>query len=130
MRALAGRGKHRIATLLAVAAAFAALALPTSAATWEFNGRVGIGYYSGPCIFYWNMARCSGWNYWGVGSCTNYDGGTILCGFENTNRIRGIYLSAGQYVANTPYNLGMGGYLLAHGTWWSGAVATIEANAS
>ena len=125
-----GRRNASIRSLIALAVAAAALALPGSALAWEFYGQVGIGSYSGPCIFYWNMARCSGWNYWAVGSCTDYSGGTILCGFENTNRIRGRYLGAGQYVAQTPYDLGMGGYLLAHGTWWSGPNATIEANAS
>jgi hypothetical protein len=125
-----GRGKRYIRLLIASGVAAIGLAVPGSAGAWEFYGQVGIGKYSGPCIFYWNMARCSGWNYWGVGSCTDYSGGTILCGFENTSRIRGVYLSAGQYIAQQPFDLGMGGYLLAHGTWWSGADATIEANAS
>ncbi len=126
------RARRNGSVLLAMLGATLALvfATPASAGTWSFSGKVGIGAYSGPCIFYWNMARCSGWNYWFIMGCNDYSGGTILCGFENTERIRGFYVNAGQGTSPTPSDVGMGGYILAHATWWSGPTATIDASAA
>lgn len=104
--------------------------IPTASA-WYY-GPYKFFYWTGydatyNCWWYNEQSACSS-NYWAsVGtemqSCAN-DQSTALTGFENFDRIRGFWLcpaaGAGYSAAGRPADLGMGGYLQAHITFWSG----------
>jgi hypothetical protein len=108
---------------LAVLSAAVALIFPAPAYApyWEWGyGWLGPGVASGPCIWYWSQSVCSGWDYWNAVYTDKTNGGTILMGFENNARIRGHYVSGDTQHTTTTGDVGMGGYLLAHATYWSG----------
>lgn len=115
--------------LLILLVAVVALAVPSSAFAcgwqWGFN-YLGPGTHAGPCVWYVNQATCSGWNYWNVLSANQSAGGTTLDGYENNDRIRGRYISGNGFLFIYPADVGMGGYIIAHGTWWSGGSAYIQ----
>jgi hypothetical protein len=128
----------RIALLLTVVGVVAGVALvqPSKASagwcwpdcsdygflTWSTSTNNGCWYRSG--------AVCSGWSYWSVNgvsktcypdcNVSGYTTGQILYGFENSERIRGRFTVASGKFYVSPSGLGMGGYLRAHVTWWSG----------
>ncbi len=136
----------RIALLLTLvcAAAVVALAQPSRAsAGWCWPNCSSYGFL-GPgtstnngCWFYGEV--CSGWGYWylnGV-SKTCYPGcnwgetsGQILYGFENAQRIRGAFTRSVGHRYIQPGDVGMGGYLRAQVTWWSGTASQINVGAA
>jgi hypothetical protein len=138
----------RIALLFAVlsAASTVGLAQPTSAsAGWCWpactgNGILGPGYVSGNGCWYYAGEVCSGWTNWyllGVYKtcypmCNEYNAttGKILYGYENHERIRGNFTiyTGKRYVQ--PVDLGMGGYLRAQVSWWSGSASQINTAAA
>lgn len=82
---------------------------------------LGPGTSNGACIWYPNQAVCSPWNYWTSTDDDKINGGTILCGYENDARIRGWYATGSVWCGPLgPVDVGMGGYLKAHATYWSG----------
>lgn len=110
--------RRRLAVAVTALAAFLTIAPPASAYWIWGPDWLGPGVSAGPCIWYWSQATCSGWNYWDLVDVDKHTGGTVLLGFENNARIRGI-VATGNY----PYwvwadDLGMGGYILAHDTSW------------
>jgi len=125
----------RLRSLLALALASIALAISGSAAAshggWHYGPNwIGPGTADGPCIWYWSQAACSGWNYWHTLYTYNQQGGQILSGYENNARIRGIYINGGGSAFIFPSSVSMSGYLLAHGTYWSGGSALTQMEAS
>ena len=100
-------------TFLGLSLALAAA--PVAGAYWENYGWVPNGY-DGRCVWYPTSARCSGWNKWQFIEGIVYSGGPVLVGFENWQRIRGIYAYAGDRRTLDPYAVGMCCYLIAHGT--------------
>jgi hypothetical protein len=117
---------------LAAVGAFIALAFPSSAAAgeWFYYNYVGPGENNGVCIWYPSQSACGGWNYWFCIKTHVDSGGTVLIGYENNDRIRGVYRSAGGTAQVFPSDVGMGGYLMAQDTWWSGAHAYINTHAA
>jgi hypothetical protein len=120
----------RIRVLLAVAAAAMIIPMSALAADWTFTGYIGPGYNNGrPCPFYASQAACSGWAYWNYINCIQYTGGKTLCGFENNNHIRGRWSEDNSYIIVSPSDFGLGGYIIAHQTWWSGGIAYVHDHA-
>jgi hypothetical protein len=138
----------RIALVFAVlaAAAAAGLAQPsTASAGWCWPGCSTLGIL-GPgtptangCWYYYGEV-CSGWSNWILNGvyktcyplCDAYNAtsGRILYGYENADRIRGNFTiySGTRYVR--PADLGMGGYLRAQVSWWSGSASQINVAAA
>lgn len=117
------RFNRRIA-VLAVALLFATSSV-AAASEWIWSGSLwyGSGGRVGSCIWYPQQSSCSGWNYWTWTSGSVSSGSYVkyLAGYENSSRIRGIWLYNGQNGGTNPAALGMGGYLHAVATWWEGA---------
>jgi len=114
-----------IKRVFVTAAALCALVFPSSASAWQqwfWTGNLGPGDYDPDCIWYYGRAVCSGWNYWDDNTLERESqNATILLGYENNSRIRGVYVGPEQFRRVVyPGDLGMGGYLKAHATWWSG----------
>jgi hypothetical protein len=95
---------------LAAFASVVAMAFPTSAAAgeWFYYNYVGPGENNGVCIWYTSLGACSGWNYWFCIKTHVDSGGTVLIGYENTDRIRGVYRSAGGTAQVFPSDVGIG----------------------
>jgi hypothetical protein len=111
--------------LLAVVLVFAVL-VPSASATVYWSGWITRGINSPSCVWYRGQAACSGWNYWAWNHIDRwgYYNGTLLLGFENGDRIRGWENTPDiddRSETVIPAWLGMGGYLIAHGTWWNGS---------
>jgi hypothetical protein len=122
-----------ILAALSVALAFAAAVAPTSArAAWCWPGCSSYGYlgpgtssYNG--CWYSSGEVCSGWNTWVVNgidkACSpicvwpGYTQARVLWGFENTERIRGVYTDYSTIDYISPSAVGMGGYLRAQASW-------------
>lgn len=136
----------RIALLVAVAVGVSvvALAQPSKAsAGWcwpncSSYGLLGQSTSTYNACWYRSGEVCSGWAYWSVNGVakTCYPGcdgsgnttGQILYGFESYDKIRGRFtVGTGKFYIS-PSGLGMGGYLRAQVTWWSG-VSQINAAA-
>jgi hypothetical protein len=136
----------RIALLVAVVAgaSVVGLAQPSKAsAGWcwpncSSYGLLGQSTSTYNACWYRSGEVCSGWAYWSVNGVakTCYPGcdgsgnttGQILYGFESYDRIRGRFtVGTGKFYIS-PAGLGMGGYLRAQVTWWSG-VSQINAAA-
>ena len=120
----------RVVVSLAAAASFALLHAPVSSSTvfTYYMGNpstlvwVGPATYDNDCIWYYGQARCSGGNNWDFNVLFREPGGgTVLVGFENPTRIRGVWSYNGETFASTDKaELGMCCYLFGHTTWWSG----------
>jgi hypothetical protein len=103
-------------------------------------GMLGPGTSSGNGCWYYSSEVCSGWGYFYLNGvyktchplCDGYNatGGKILYGYENAERIRGNFTnySGKRYVR--PGDLGMGGYLRAQVSWWTGTASQINAAAA
>ena len=128
-----GRNCRRALVLIATAALALALAAPAWAGYWQYGPAfLGRGHDDANCIWYRGQAACSGWNYWYQNqyskqtncSCSF----TYLLGFENNNTIRGNWISQSvTYLYVTPVDVGMGGYLKTHITYWSGTAVSVLA---
>jgi hypothetical protein len=119
-----------VRSVLATAVALCALALPSTAnAThqWYWTGNLGPGDYDPNCWWYYGQAVCSGWNYWHTVTLQRGpQNGAILLGFENQQRIRGVF--EGPDVVEdtvTEGEVGICCYLIAHATWWNGLAVDI-----
>ena len=126
---------QRIAFLLALVCVglVIGLARPSHASAgwcWPSCSTYGVltPWTTSNCWYY--AAVCSGWWYWYVNgetktcwpSCDPYGNtyGEILYGFENSERIRGRFTAWAGSRHIQPGDVGMGGYLRAQVTWWSG----------
>ena len=117
--------------LIAAAVVVLVLAVPAWAGYWQYGpASLGRGHDDANCIWYRGQAACSGWNYWYQNqysketncSCSF----TYLLGFENNNTVRGRWISQSVgYLYTFPEDLGMGGYLKAHITYWSGTAVSV-----
>lgn len=133
----------RIAFLFALLAmaAVVGLAQPsTASAGWcwpncSAYGMLGPGTTTGNGCWYYSSEVCSGWGYFylnGVSkTCYPCDGswttsGKILYGFENAERIRGSFTTNQGTHYVRPGDLGMGGYLRAQVSWWTGTASQIN----
>jgi hypothetical protein len=128
--------RRRLGRLTAALVAAAGLATATPAPSsanhtighWQWSGGLWpSGGGNGKCVWYVAKSACPGWNYWYAIYTlqgNRPDGGNVLPGFENNERIRGRYLYSGQSVTVYPSELGMGGYLVAHVTYWDGYSTT------
>lgn len=113
---------------LRIAAIAAALLVATagaaSAGEWQRSGGLwyGSGGRDGTCIWYPIQSSCAGWNYWTWTNGTVDSGAYVkyLAGYEDAQRIRGIWLYAGQNGGVWVSGVGMSGYLKAVATWWEG----------
>lgn len=127
-------------SLLAVAAV-AALAQPSKAsAGWCWPscsgyGMLGPGTTTGNGCWYVYSEACSGWSYFSLNgiykTCYPCDSsyttsGRMLFGFENSERIRGSFTSSPGPRYVRPVDLGMGGYLRAQASWWSGTASQVN----
>jgi hypothetical protein len=109
--------------LVSLATAFFATATTVATAGyWKWPasgyGTLTSGTVSGTC-WYNPGAVCSGWNYWCNSFLDKSSGGVVLHGYENSERIRGHFLSAGEDEVLLPQEVSMGGYLKSSTTWWS-----------
>lgn len=96
---------------------------------------LGPGTSSGNGCWYYSEV-CSGWSYWSLNGvlktcyplCDGYNStsGKILYGYENTERIRGNFTNSAGKRYVQPGDLGMGGYLRAQVSWWSGTASQIN----
>ena len=72
---------------------------PAGAGYWRWPAGTGYGYFYAQIVvgscWYHPGAVCSGWNYWCDSYTEKQDGGQILHAFENSDRIRGHYVSGG-----------------------------------
>jgi hypothetical protein len=123
---------RKIVLLAAVTAALQ-LAGPASATVY-WSGWITRGTDDPNCVWYRGQAACTGWGYWAWNHIDRWDyyNGTLILGFENGDRIRGFENTMYWYdMSETiiPHWVNMGGYLIAHGTWWngSGVQATLDA---
>lgn len=134
---------NRIALLLGLLCVTAVVALvqPSQAAAgWCWPGcssfgLLGPGTSTNNGCWYSYGEICSGWSYWSTNgvyktcypSCNWYDTpGEILYGFENSQRIRGgVTRNIGKRYIQ-PGDVGMGGYLRAQVSWWSGTTSQIN----
>jgi hypothetical protein len=123
-------------TACACVAAVAALARPTAASAswcWPSCGGYGLlGQWASTNTGCWfsNGEVCSYYNSWfNVGmSKTCYPGcdwnyrttGVVLYGFENHDRIRGVFTDRAETVYTRPSYLGMSGLTRAQVTWYAG----------
>jgi hypothetical protein len=109
------------------------LAVPAWAGYWQYGpASLGRGHDDANCIWYRGQAACSGWNYWYQNQYSKQTNCgcsfTYLLGFENSNTIRGSWISQSvTYLNVAPVDLGMGGYLKAHITYWSGTAVSVLA---
>jgi hypothetical protein len=118
---------------VSIATLVMALALTTSSpafgAAWSWTGTFSpTNPKAGSCVWWYSDRgeACSGWNYWNVSAFRDPcppDASTILVGFQNSSRIRGLSFSTtvcdGDFQVK-PTDLGMGGYLIAQSVWWGG----------
>jgi hypothetical protein len=124
---------RRCLLLIVAIVAAAALAAPAWAGYWQFGPQVlGRGYDDASCVWYRGQAACSGWNYWYQNQYSKQTSCgcsfTYLLGFENDSTIRGTWISKDMTYANiAPAGVGMGGYLKAHITYWSGTAVSVLA---
>jgi hypothetical protein len=87
---------------------------------------LGVGHDDPNCIFYRGQAACTGWGYWyrnQYAKVCSYACGTFhyLIGYENNSVFRSVDIfDTTIYVTVAPSDVGMGGYLKAHITYWSG----------
>jgi hypothetical protein len=121
-----GKFRRLIVTLIATLVGLLSVGA-ASAGDWYYRadgsfGWLGPGHYDASCVWYYGQASCSGWNYWSIVSINRDEqNGTILLGFENHERIRGVYVAEDQASRLvTPGELSMPRYSIAHGTWWFG----------
>ena len=134
-RACGGSTFGDVKKFAALIAAVAVLATAAPAGAVQYwNGWVTRGTDDADCVWYRGQAACAGWNYWAWNYVQRwgYYPGTLLLGFENRERIRGFENTShadDRTEVVIPAWLGMGGYLIAHGTWWngSGVQATLDA---
>lgn len=91
--------------------------MPSSAQAHYGDGSWIWNDYFGPwqmkrCIWYGSGEACSGWNYWPSMFVNRWESrSSILAGFENTARIRGVLAQwAATYIVHTG-DVSMGGYL-------------------
>jgi hypothetical protein len=128
--AAAGR---RAFVLIATAAVALTLAAPAWAGYWQYGpASLGRGHDDANCIWYRGQAACSGWNYWYQNQYSKQTNCgcsfTYLLGFENGSTIRGRWISQSvSYLYTFPEDVGMGGYLKAHITYWSGTAVSVLA---
>lgn len=120
--------RRRLSTTLLVLLAASVLAAPAWAAQWEWRGGLypGSGGRDGTCVWYPNRSSCSGWNNWNVHVGGQDDNGwfvRVLVGFENNQRIRGVWVHQGEARTVRPVDLGMCCYLKAVATHWEGGWA-------
>jgi hypothetical protein len=100
---------------------------------WQYGpASLGRGHDDANCIWYRGQAACSGWNYWYQNQYSKQTNCgcsfTYLLGFENNNTIRGKWISQSVTYWNVaPADVGMGGYLEAHITYWSGTAVSVLA---
>lgn len=118
--------------VLIVILALAALvfAAPAHAGYWQYGPAwLGRGHDDANCVWYRGQAACSGWNYWYRNQYSKQTTNccfTYLHGFENNGTIRGFWIyDYVSYEDMSPSSVGMGGYLIAHITWWSGNAVTV-----
>ena len=124
-RLLQQRPHAALFLVVLVAAASATFARPAQASIWSWGP--GYLYPGAGCVWYPNYAHCGGWNYWTyLEEHQSFSSGQTLVGCENNDRIRGSYLTGPASLYGYCSNYGMGGYLLQHATWWSGAVTYID----
>ena len=64
--------------------------------SFAYDGFVGVGEGNGQCYWYSGQSACSGWAYWNQLNATDKGGDEVHAGFQNSSRIRGGYLFAGQ----------------------------------
>jgi hypothetical protein len=133
----------RLALFFAMVAAAAAVSVSqprNASAGWCWPSCGGYGLIGASTVApngcWYRTEVCSGWGYWylnGV-SKTCYPGcsstgnttGTILYGFENASRIRGNFMSMAGKRYIQPADVGMGGYLRAQVSWWSGSTSQVN----
>jgi hypothetical protein len=126
-------GARRCLVLIATAATALLLAAPAWAGYWQYGpASLGRGHDDANCIWYRGQAACSGWNYWYQNQYSKQTNCgcsfTYLLGFENNNTIRGNWISQSvTYLNVAPVDVGMGGYLKAHITYWSGTAVSVLA---
>lgn len=119
--------------LIAAAVVVLVLAVPAWAGYWQYGpASLGRGHDDANCIWYRGQAACSGWNYWYQNQYSKQTNCgcsfTYLLGFENNSTIRGSWISQSvTYLNVAPVDLGMGGYLKAHITYWSGSAVSVLA---
>jgi hypothetical protein len=119
--------------VIAAAVVVLVLAVPAWAGYWQYGpASLGRGHDDANCIWYRGQAACSGWNYWYQNQYSKQTNCgcsfTYLLGFENGNTIRGSWISQSvTYLNVAPVDLGMGGYLKAHITYWSGNAVSVLA---
>jgi len=67
------------------------------------------------------LSACSDWAYWKQLNTTNLMPTESFAGFQNHDRIRGVYLNGGQSAITYPEDHNMGGYLQSGVTYctWS-----------
>lgn len=124
---------RRCLVLIATGAAALALAVPAWAGYWQYGpASLGRGHDDANCVWYRGQAACSGWNYWYQNQYSKQTNCgcsfTYLLGFENNNTIRGNWISQSvTYLNVAPVDVGMGGYLKAHITYWSGTAVSVLA---
>lgn len=124
-----GKGESVKRLVARAAAIAAALVLVSSSAAfageWSWSGSLypNAGGRDGSCIWYPNTSSCAGWNYWHWTSGAVLSGPYVkyLTGYENNERIRGIWLYNGQNGGTWVSGVDMSGYLKAVATYWEGA---------
>lgn len=107
---------------------------PAGADTVWYSGYAGakawitLGTYDPDCYWYYGQARCSGGNNWRTNEMWRASsGGTGLVGFENNERVRGIWSYSGETYAKVhPGDLGMCCYVYGETIWWSGGGLQVE----
>jgi hypothetical protein len=131
---MAGMFRRVIPVIAVVAIALAAaVAAPGSAkAAWCWPSCTTFGFLGPGTSTYngcWNSSGevCSGWNTWtstGINKACypmciwpGYTQARVLYGFENTERIRGVYTDYAKTDYVYPFELGMGGYLRGQASW-------------
>jgi hypothetical protein len=129
---MAAAARRSLLLLVTVAVALG-LAGPAWAGYWQYGpATLGRGHDDASCIWYRGQAACSGWNYWYQNQYSKQTSCgcsfTYLLGFENNNTIRGNWISPSVTYLNVgPVDVGMGGYLKAHITYWSGTAVSVLA---
>jgi hypothetical protein len=124
---------RRSLLLLATVAVALGLAGAARAGYWQYGpATLGRGHDDASCIWYRGQAACSGWNYWYQNQYSKQTSCgcsfTYLLGFENDSTIRGRWISQSVgYLSTFPQDVGMGGYLKAHITYWSGTAVSVLA---
>jgi hypothetical protein len=127
MRLSRRRCRGRVAATFAAVAGALVVASAASAASYEWQGWVGINPSrgNGNCVnWYPSQSACSGWAYWKQLNAANSGVDRVLAGFQNHGTIRGVYLNSGQSAITYPEDHNMGGYLQSGVTYctWSPCV--------